>query len=256
MKVNRIIEAFEQLAPLCMAEEWDNVGLLVGSRGKVVERIYIALDATDVVISDAIEKKADLLLTHHPLIFKSLKKITDEDFLGNRILQLIQKDITYYTMHTNFDVMVMADLAADYLKLSHREVLEKVEDGHGIGKVGLLPRTMTVEELCQYVKEAFEIPQVKVFGNSEEKVQRVAIMPGSGKSYIKHTINAKAQVMITGDIDHHDGIDAVASGLIVVDAGHYGIEHIFVKYMEEYITKNFEGITVFTEKTKVPFQIV
>lgn len=256
MKIKKIIEAFEQLAPLQMAEAWDNPGMLVGTSEKDIKSIYIALDATDEVVDDAISKKVDLLLTHHPLIFKSLKSVTEADFIGRRILNLIKSDITYYAMHTNFDVTVMADLAANYLKLSNTEALEKTDLNYGIGKIGFLPQKMTLDELCQYVKEAFSIDRVKVFGNSEEEIEKVVIMPGSGKSYIKNAIESQAQVMITGDIDHHEGIDAVACGLTIIDAGHYGIEQIFVKYMEEYINSNFSDIQVFTEKVKAPFKIV
>lgn len=256
MMSNKLIKAFEELAPLSLAEEWDNCGLLVGLKEKEINRVYIALDATDDVVTDAIEKDADLLLTHHPLIFKSLKTVTDKEFVGKRLIQLIQNEVNYYSMHTNFDVAVMADLAADYLKLSQKVVLEKTDEIHGIGKIGLLPSEMELEELCEYVKKVFSLDHVKVFGNTNKKLQKVAVMPGSGKSYIKNTIHSQADVMITGDIDHHDGIDGVAQGLVIIDAGHYGIEHIFVEYMKQFIEDRFVGIKVYTEKRKNPFQIM
>lgn len=256
MMRHAIIQAFEELAPLSLAEEWDNSGLLIGLEDKEINRVYIALDATDDVVTDAIEKEVDLLLTHHPLIFKSLKTITNRDFVGKRLIQLIQNKVSYYSMHTNFDVAVMADLAADYLRLRQREVLEKIDELHGIGKIGLLPSEMGLEELCEYVKKAFLLDHVKVFGDAGKKMQKVAIMPGSGKSYIKNTIHSQADVMITGDIDHHDGIDGVAQGLVIIDAGHYGIEHIFVDYMKQFIEDRFAGIKVYTEKRKNPFQII
>lgn len=256
MMRHEIIQAFEELAPLSLAEDWDNSGLLIGLEDKEINRVYIALDATDDVVTDAIEKEVDLLLTHHPLIFKSLKTITNKDFVGNRLIQLIQNEVNYYSMHTNFDVAVMADLAADYLRLSETEVLEKTDEIHGIGKIGLLQGEMELEELCEYVKNVFSLDHVKVFGNTSKKMKKVAIMPGSGKSYINNTIHSHADVMITGDIDHHEGIDGVAQGLVIIDAGHYGIEHIFVEYMKQFIEDRFVGIKVYTEKRKNPFQIM
>lgn len=256
MMSRAIIKAFEELAPLPLAEEWDNSGLLIGSKDKEINRVYIALDATDDVVNDAIENEVDLLLTHHPLIFKSLKSITEDEFIGRRIIKLIQNNVSYYTMHTNFDVAVMADLAADYLRLSQKEALEKTDELHGIGKVGLLPSEMGLKELCEYVKKAFSLEHVKVFGDTSKLIKKVAIMPGSGKSYIKNTLHSQADVMITGDIDHHDGIDGVAQGLIIIDAGHYGIEHIFVDFMKQFIEDRFLGIKVYTEKNKNPFQII
>jgi putative NIF3 family GTP cyclohydrolase 1 type 2 len=159
-------------------------------------------------------------------------------------------------MHTNFDVAIMADLAADYLKLSNLEILDKSNENYGVGKIGILPKEMTLEELCEYVKKVFSIESLKVFGSRDDKIRKVVVMPGSGKSYIKNTIQSQAQVMITGDIDHHEGIDAQATGLTIIDAGHYGIEHIFVKYMKEYINSTFEKIEVYTEEINSPFKIV
>lgn len=256
MMSHALIKAFEELAPLSLAEEWDNCGLLIGLKDKEINRVYIALDATDDVVTDAIEKEVDLLLTHHPLIFKSLKTITEKEFVGRRLIQLIQNEVNYYSMHTNFDVAVMADLAADYLRLSQKEVLEKTDEVHGSGKIGLLPSEMELQELCEYVKKVFSLEHVKVFGNTNKKLQKVAIMPGSGKSYIKNAVRSQVDVMITGDIDHHDGIDGVAQGLVIIDAGHYGIEHIFVEYMKQFIEDRFVGIKVYTEKTKNPFQFM
>ena len=117
MKCIDIIGRLEELSPPKFAEEWDNVGLLVGRKEKDINNIYIALDATDDVIDRAITLGADMIITHHPMIFSSIKKINSDDFVGRRILSLIRHDINLYAMHTNFDVMGMADAAADEMKL-------------------------------------------------------------------------------------------------------------------------------------------
>ena len=102
----------------------------------------------------------------------------------------------------------------------------------------------------------FSLDNVKVFGNLEENVKRIAICPGSGKSVIKTALSKNADVLVTGDIGHHDGIDAVAQGLAIIDAGHYGIEHIFIKDMEEYLKRNLDGVEVVTEEICHPFVVV
>lgn len=164
------------------------------------------------------------------MIFKGMKRVTQEDFIGRRIIRLIQNDMVYYAMHTNFDVMGMADLAADYLGISDTRVLEITsvsETGEeGIGRYGSLKKEMTVRECCEEVKQAFSLENVKVFGDLERKVKTAAISPGSGKSVISNALQAGVDVLITGDIDHHEGIDAVAQNMTVIDAGHYGVEHI------------------------------
>lgn len=111
MECKKVIEILEKQSPKSYACDWDNVGLLVGREDKEIQKIYIALDATDEAIEEAIANGADMLLTHHPMIFKGMKRVTQEDFIGRRIIRLIQNDMVYYAMHTNFDVMGMADLA-------------------------------------------------------------------------------------------------------------------------------------------------
>ena len=257
MKCSEIIEHLEQLSPPSFAEDWDNVGLLAGRKEKEVQRIYIALDATDEVVEDAVRCGADMLLTHHPLFFHAVKKVTDEDFVGRRIVKLVQSDISYYAMHTNFDVMGMADAAADELKIESRDVLNVTyedEISHeGIGRIGILPRSMTLFACAEYVKGVFRIPGVRIYGDADEEVLRAAICPGSGKSVIADAIRQHADVLITGDIDHHEGIDAMAQGLSIIDAGHYGLEKIFIPYMQDYIRRELPSLQLFAARERSPF---
>lgn len=256
MKCQEIITILRKQAPEYYACDWDNVGLLVGDSQKEVQKIYIALDATEETIKEAIEQKADMLLTHHPMIFKGLKKVNTEDFIGKRVMSLIRADVAYYAMHTNFDVKGMAELAAERMGLKDCQVLEATcedEEGlQGIGKVGMLP-AMEVRECAELVKRAFHLEQVKVFGDSNARITKAAICPGSGKSVIGKALESGAQVLITGDIDHHEGIDAAAQGMAVIDAGHYGIEKIFIPYMKQYLEKNTEGVTILEQPEKHPF---
>jgi dinuclear metal center YbgI/SA1388 family protein len=260
MECKKVIEILEKQSPKSYACDWDNVGLLVGREDKEIQKIYIALDATDEAIEEAIANGADMLLTHHPMIFKGMKRVTQEDFIGRRIIRLIQNDISYYAMHTNFDVMGMADLAADYLGISDTRVLEITsvsETGEeGIGRYGSLKKEMTVRECCEEVKQAFSLENVKVFGNLERKVKTAAISPGSGRSVISNALQARVDVLITGDIDHHEGIDAVAQKLTVIDAGHYGVEHIFIPYMEQYLKREAKELEIAVQPLTFPFQII
>ena len=152
---------------------FDNVGLLAGRGEKEVKRILLALDATDEVVEKAVQVKADLLITHHPLIFSAMKSVTDQDFIGRRVLKLIQNDIAYYAMHTNYDVLGMADLVANTLGLQETEVLDITweKDGHpeGIGRIGRVPCRTTLEECCRYVKKQLHLEHVKVFGDPEKR---------------------------------------------------------------------------------------
>ena len=245
MKCGELIEILNQLAPESWACDWDNPGLIAGRRDREVKKIYIALDATDDVVERAIEAGADLLLTHHPLIFKAVKQVNDQNFITRRIVKLIQADVCYYAMHTNFDGApgCMADLAAGLLGIAQGEPLEILGETEGrpfgIGKCGSLKEPASLMELAARVKENCGLPYVLIYGEDqpEIKLSRAAVCPGSGGSEIEAALVAGAQVLITGDISHHQGIDAAARGMAVIDGGHYGLEHIFIDFMEDWLKK-------------------
>ena len=247
MQCREIIKALDELAPRAYACDWDNPGLLAGRIDKDVKKILLTLDADDAAVERAKEIGADMLLSHHPLIFKPVKHVSDEDFIGRRLVSLIQADVSYYAMHTNFDIApgCMADLASEKIGLNAEAPLEiTVQNEHGacgIGKIGELPRAMTLEQIAQQVKTAFDLPFVTVYGSQKitGDIQRVAISPGAGGSMVQIAIAQGAEVLITGDIGHHDGIDAVACGMAIIDAGHYGLEHIFIPFVEAYLKKTF-----------------
>lgn len=253
-----IMRVIEATYPKHAALEWDNVGLLVGRTEKEVKKIYVALDATDEVIEQAVAANADMLITHHPLLFSPLKKITVEHFIGGRVVKLLQHDISYYAMHTNYDVCGMADISAVILGLDGAETLEVTdkESMEGIGRVGELTCPMSLQQCGELIKEKFQLDSVKVFGDLSATVQRVALCPGSGKGMTELALEKHADVLVTGDIGHHEGIDAVAQGLAIIDAGHYGLEHIFIEDMANYLRKNVEDIVVATHEIIHPFQVI
>ena len=246
MKCSEWMEKLEKLAPKSLACEWDNPGLLAGRAEKEVKKVLIALDATDDVVDLAVKEQVDLLITHHPLIFHSMKKVNDQDFIGRRLIKLIQADISMYAMHTNFDIApgCMADLAAEKLGLVECEPLETMkvtdEGAVGIGKTGKLKEPMTLKALAELVKEQFGLPYVTVYGQEAAPglVARISVCPGSGRGMEIEAEKAGAQVLITGDMGHHEGIDAAARDMAVIDAGHYGMEHIFIQYMAGYLKEN------------------
>ena len=136
MLCQELIGILQEQSPEYYACEWDNVGLLVGDPQKEIKRVYIALDATDEAVAEAVDASADLLLTHHPMIFRAVKRITAGDFIGRKIIKLIRNDISYYAMHTNFDVKGMAQLASQRMALTGGEALDVT---FRQGDVGALP---------------------------------------------------------------------------------------------------------------------
>lgn len=265
MRCRELMRRLEELAPPELACEWDNPGFLAGREEKEIKKVLVALDATDEVVKQAVSEQADMLITHHPLIFKPLKKVNDQNFISRRIVELIQADICYFAMHTNFDIApgCMADLAAERLGMIPEGPLEVTGEVNGapvgIGKIGSLLKCLSVEELGLKVKEAFGLPFVTVYGTEQVMgpVSRIAVSPGSGGSMIGCGLEKKVQVLITGDIGHHDGIDAAANHMAVIDAGHYGLEHIFIPFMAEYLKQIPEGeLEVVTALPAFPAQVI
>lgn len=252
-----IINVLELQSPPEYALEWDNVGLLVGRRNKEVKKILIAVDATASICDQAISQGVDMIITHHPMIFSKLKKVNDDTVLGNKIISLIESGIACYAMHTNYDTKGgMAKEAANILELKNQEVLEETLNGEGIGQIGILEKEISLKDLAQLIKDKFDLKNVLLYGNAEENVDKIAICPGSGKSVIDVAIEKKAQCLITGDIGHHDGIDAVEMGLSIIDASHYGIEKIFMKYIYNYLKGHFPELDIDIADTGVPFLVI
>lgn len=254
MLCRKLIEQLERRYPREDAMDWDNVGLLVGRRDKEVQKVLVTLDVTEEVIEKAVAEKVDLIVSHHPLLFSSVKRITDETVTGRRLLTLLKEDIGCYAAHTNYDILRMGDLAAERLCLTSQVPLEPTSDGKGIGKVGMLPEEMSLASFCEFVKSQFHLPDVKAFGKAEQRISKVAICPGSGKGMMEHAIKHGADVLLTGDMDHHTGLDAVAEGLMVIDAGHYGLEYPFMEDM----AATLQEFSLDVEKFKIqfPFQTI
>ena len=259
MKALDFIKRLEQDYPLKYALEWDNVGLLLGRRNKDIKRVYIALDVTGEVIQKAIEKGADMLLTHHPMIMEPIRRITGGCPLTHNIITLLQHDMLCYAMHTNYDALRMCKLASEMIGIKKSKVLEPLEgtmENIGIGEIGTIEKAISLKECAELVKNRFALTQVKIFGDLASEVQKVAIVPGGGKSTIATAIEKGADVLITGDIGHHDGLDSLAGQMAIIDAGHYGTEYIFIKDMKEYLQKNFSEIEIMSHPIEQPFCII
>lgn len=211
MKVLDIQRFLEELAPLELAETWDNCGLLVGDKNNEVIKILVSLDATADVVSEAIEIGANLIISHHPVIFKPLKNITNQ----KNIILAIKNDISIICMHTNLDKTFINDILAKKLNLNNIESLE-------IGKIGTLKEPMNINDFIIYIKDKLEINHIS-FANATETVYKIAVLGGSGGSFLYKTLDA--DTFITGDINYHTFQDAIDIGKNIIDAGHFATEN-------------------------------
>ncbi len=269
MRCEEILTRLEHEYPLSCQEDWDNSGLLIGRRNRQVRRVFVALDVTEDTLRQAVDFGADLMITHHPLLFHSVRQITDDTFIGRRIMTLIENDIACYAMHTNFDVAGMAELNEAQLALEEAYVLQVTTENEGVeeglGRVGFLPREMLLSEAAEYVRRQFSLPAVRCYGLSEYqsipeeeriRIVKAAVCGGSGKSMVERAIEEGAQILVTGDIDYHTAIDALARGLYIIDAGHYGTECGFIDFMVRKLDRLFEDIEVKGARVQQPFTVV
>lgn len=260
MKVQDLMELLETLCPFSYACDWDHSGLQVGRREAEVHGVMIALDLTDAVIEAAQNGGFDFILTHHPLLFSPLRQVTDSSVSERYVLRLIESGIACAAIHTNFDAApgCMADLAAARLGLTEGVPVEPVGAG-GIGKVGNLPEPISLKEFCIRIKEAFSLPFLMLYdqGDGNRKISRVGILPGSGKGEISLARSLGAEAYVTGDMGHHPALDAMAEGLAILDAGHYGLEWIFLEFMEQFFRERLpREIKIQTMPFQLPVRVV
>ena len=240
MNVGKLRNLLNDLVPESTQLDWDNSGFLVGDSGWDATRAYIALDCTDEVISRAIDSESNVIITHHPLIFDPRYKVNDSDYVGKRVLRLIENRIALISLHTNFDKSGMRSAIDAKMGLAATDILDPAD---GIGSYSSLgpnqyamPNNTTLLEYASFVKRSFGLTHVLVYGNRDHKVTRVAVCGGSGKSEVENAIKSGADVYVTGDIDHHTALDCVEKGLAVIDAGHYGLEHVFIDYIADHLS--------------------
>jgi dinuclear metal center YbgI/SA1388 family protein len=235
----------EKIAPNHLAESWDNVGLLVGDRQSYIKKILLALDATDEVINEAIKLDANLIITHHPIVFKPVKSVTATT-LNGRLYKLIQNNISVYSAHTNFDIAFggTSDILAQKLNLKQIEVLEPTTDfenkTYGIGRIGTLAEETNFLDFIKILKEVLGLQRLNVVGDFSKKIKTVALSTGSGSEYLNQAYKKGADLYISGDVKYHDAQTAQELGICWVDATHYASENLAMPILKQYLKKDFE----------------
>lgn len=366
VKCGDIIRFMEEFAPPSLAEDWDNVGLMVGSRDDEINKIMVCLDVTPEVIKAAHSNNINMIISHHPLIFKGLKRIDSGDLKGKMVMELIRKGINVYSAHTNLDVtdggvneQLSNVLGLKNLKnLKHykterllklvvfvpkdsvdkvREALgkagagwignysdctfstegigtfkpqegtnpyigskgnlEKVEEyrvetvaseriidkvvsamisahpyeevaydlyplelsgkEYGLGYVGEIDANTSLKDFVENVKKKLNTSKVRVIGNIEKEIEKVAVYCGSFGNEIIGVVKSKADVLVTGDVKYHDALDMLQMGMCVIDAGHFSTERIIVPRLVEILKEKFKTIEILSNNVEEdPFKYI
>ena len=361
-----VMEALDRIAPSELAEEWDNVGLLLGDPEARCERALVSLEVDRKVLRRAARAGAQLVVSHHPAIFRPLSSVTSGEEGGKLLLEAARQGVALAAAHTNWDVAPggVSDVLADLLDLRDREPVaasaasvsakivvftppgdleavlralsesgagaigqyrectfrtpgvgafrglagakptigrvgrrEEVEElrveavvplalarqvtaavraahsyeepaidvcelepgrpGLGIGRCGDLPRPMQARRLVPRIKERLGVERVRVAGDLRRRVERVAVVGGSGGDYVAHAVRRGCQLYLTGDVSHHQALEAAAAGLVVVDAGHAATEAPAIPVLARRLGERCPGVrvTAVAQPVRGPFQI-
>lgn len=236
MKHREVFTYLDEIAPLVSQEPWDRSGFMLGSLDDETTGILVTLDLTRETLTAAIDAGANLIVTHHPVIFEPLASIDRTTAKGDLIARALVAGITVLSWHTNYD---KAEGGVNHVlaeKLGLMGVRELGEDA--IGRIGTVPET-TAEAFADTVKRALALPHVTLYGDPKRIVRRVALVGGSGMDYIASARESGADVFVTGDIRYHNAQDALDAGLILIDATHDGSENPAMEMLAEKLWKAF-----------------
>lgn len=243
--VKEIEQFLFDLAPRELAQEWDNVGLLVGKGDREVRKVLVALDITEAVVDEAIEGNYDLIVAHHPLINCSwvpVQAVRWDEHKGRLLMKLIENHIGAICMHTNLDSAQggVNDVLAKVLEL--REIEQLCEDG--LGRIGKLEHAMSIEEFARFVKDKLGAGGVRYAVGSEKMVQRVAVGGGSCSEFASLAATLGCDAFVTADIKYHDFQNAEVLGIHLIDAGHFPTEDVVCTVVAEKLKKAFIALEV------------
>lgn len=248
--VNDIITYMEKIAPQEKKESWDNVGLLCGRQSKEVRTILVALDPFEDVANEAVRLHADLIVTHHPLIFRPLYRVTDDTAVGRVIMTLVQHDISAFNAHTNLDVAPdgVGHCLADAIGLKDVSVIAPFEyDGQnrpwGLLRKGTAEK-QPLEEFLKNIKRSLGIPCVR-YAAARDSVQHVAVGGGACAGEWRSVLEAGCDTFVTSDAKYNDFWDAHDAGLTLIDAGHFYTENPVCLQLKNILQAAFPDMNVF-----------
>ena len=256
MKIKEVTDYLDGQFRPELQEAYDNSGLLVGDTEAEVKGVLVALDVVPEVVKEAVETGSNLIVSHHPLIFGGVKRITPESELGRMLYAIIKNDIVVYAAHTNLDNLPngVNGALAKRLGLTNQKVLRPMtaEAGEGAGLIGELEEALPLKLFLEKVKEALWIQVLRCSSLCREEVKRVAICGGSGAFLIRDAIKAGVDAYITADIKYHD-FQSAENRLVLVDVGHYESEQFVQELICDTILKKFSTFACRITKTNTNY---
>ena len=246
MKLGELIAALERLAPLRLQDEWDNSGLQVGFPEAEIRRVLVCLDVTEAVVDEAIAEGCDVIVSHHPLLFKALRQVSDATYQQRCVVKALRAGISIYSAHTSLDNApggvnhrIAALLGLEDLRwLSPSEG----EANAGSGLVGQLPRPEEDAAFLARVSRIFGVACLRHSALDGRQIRRVALCGGSGAFLLPEAVHAGADCFLSGEFHYHDYFEN--QGLLLAELGHYQSEQYTQDLLLEYLQETFPGLPV------------
>lgn len=257
----QVTTELESIAPLRLAAEWDAVGLLVAPRRDIVSRVLTCLSLTPAVAAEAVQERADLVVTHHPLPFRPLGRLTTDTAAGRALLDLVHGGCGVWSSHTAWDSAAggINDQLAALLRLSHVSPIEPDAELPlaGFGRAGTAPAGETLHDLGRRIAFALNVTVVEIVGDPSRAAGRVGIVCGSGGGSIAAVRRGGCQTLLTGEIKLHEALEADAAGLAVIAVGHHASEHFAMQSLAERLMTALTGLVCLVSRAdRDPFTAV
>ncbi|PKM95455.1 MAG: Nif3-like dinuclear metal center hexameric protein [Firmicutes bacterium HGW-Firmicutes-1] len=274
--IKDIMNIVEELAPIYLAEAWDNCGLLVGDERKEVKKLLVALEPSMENIDNAVKNDVDLIVTHHPLMMNKINKITSTTVEGEKLMKLIKNEIGLYCAHTNLDKaqeglnfylgkqLKLADIQVLSIEKSYEQLNVNNDQEFsidyntmGLGVIGSLKEKLTLAQFSKDIQKLLKLDYIHYVGDKGRMIKKVAIVTGSGFSELDKAIIKGADVFITGDIKYHNAQYAKEAGIALIDATHFGSENIVVELLGNIFNNKLSDVEILLDYTaKNPIQIL
>lgn len=248
MKIRELLDYLEERVPLSQQEEYDNSGVQCGDTSQVLKAVLVAIDTTEAVVEEAIEKGCNLIVTHHPVLFRGTKSITPDDYINRSLIKALKHDIVVYASHTSLDnddegVNIFW---ANKMGLRNVKILSPIEDNPnvGAGVIGDLPSPRSINELVGQMKAFQPITHVAHSKPLADKVKRVAYCGGSGNFLMSVAIEKKADIFITGEAKYNDYYDAEGE-ILLMTIGHYESELLTKELLKEIMSEKKGNFAIY-----------
>ncbi len=250
MNIEAFLAFLEKVAPPRLAESWDNVGLLVGDRRREVRRLMTCLTVTPTTVDEAIDGRADLIVTHHPLPFAAVKRLTSDTIVGRMLLKLIAAGVAVYSPHTAFDSAAegINQRLAEGLELTDIAPLLPHQEGQGAGRWGKIDGSLELGSLAQRLMKFLGIANLQIVGKVQQEISTVAVACGAAGEFLELARKAGCDAMVLGEARFHTCLEAEAWEIGLLLPGHFASERFAVVDLAGLLSRRFPEVHVWASR--------